>query len=200
MESSITYQTGTVKHEGNYRMRINNYIEGSRVNGPGFRFCIWVQGCERGCPGCFNQEACKMQGGIEMAVSEIFQIISRNKYDGISVSGGEPFYQRKDLELLLKTAKKQNLNTLVFTGFLYEELLKDCSSILRYCDYLIDGPYIRELPSHCKYAGSGNQRYLKLRDGLIESDLTFSTEDSSECEIIINSDGIVTTTGFFDIL
>ena len=100
----------------------------------------------------------------------------------------------------LKTAKEQKLNTLVFTGFLYEELLKDCSSILRYCDYLIDGPYIRELPSHCKYAGSGNQRYLKLRDGLIESDLTFSTEDSSECERIINSDGIVTTTGFFDIL
>ena len=181
-------------------MRINNYIEGSRVNGPGFRFCVWFQGCERGCPGCFNQEACKMQGGEDMTVSEIFRIINRNKYDGISVSGGEPFYQKEELELLLKTAKRQNLNTLVFTGFVYEELTKDCGSILEYCDYLIDGPYVRDLPSHCKYAGSGNQRFLRLKNGVIDADLTSSTDDFIECEIIINPDGMVTTTGFCDIL
>lgn len=181
-------------------MKINNYIEGSCVNGPGFRFCIWVQGCERGCPGCFNQEACKMQGGKDMTVNEIFQIINKNKYDGISVSGGEPFYQTEELELLLKTAKEQNLNTLVFTGFVYEELTVTCSSVLKYCDYLVDGPYVRELPSRCKYAGSGNQRFLKLKDGLIEADLTSATENSSDCEIIINSNGMITTTGFSGIL
>lgn len=140
-----------------------------------------------------------MKGGKEMDIVEMFRIINRKRYDGISVSGGEPFYQKGELKLLLKRAKEQELNTLVFTGFVYEELVKGCRSILRYCDYLVDGPYIQGLPSHCKYAGSGNQRYLKLRDGLIESDLTFSTENSSECEIIIDSEGVVTTTGFFDI-
>lgn len=141
-----------------------------------------------------------MQGGKEMSVSEIFRIVNRNKYDGISVSGGEPFYQKEELELLLKTAKRQNLNTLVFTGFVYEELARDCGSILKYCDYLIDGPYVRELPSHCKYAGSGNQRFLRLKNGAIDADLTYTTDSSVECEITISPDGMVTTTGFCDIM
>ena len=86
------------------------------------------------------------------------------------------------------------------TNILYEELTKDCGSILEYCDYLIDGPYVRDLPSHCKYAGSGNQRFLRLKNGVIDADLTSSTDDFIECEIIINPDGMVTTTGFCDIL
>ena len=32
-------------------------MEGTKVNGPGYRLGIWVQGCRRNCPGCFNREA-----------------------------------------------------------------------------------------------------------------------------------------------
>lgn len=180
-------------------MRINNYIEGTSVNGPGFRFCIWVQGCKRGCPGCFNKEACKMEGGNELSVSEILQLVKKNKYDGISVSGGEPFYQKDELEVLLKEIQKMHLNTLVFTGYTYEELKRNYNSVLQYCDYLIDGPYMKKIPSTCKYTGSGNQRFLQLKDGKIEKDLTLSMEYSVDGEIIINPDGTITATGFFDI-
>lgn len=38
-------------------MRIHSILEGTRVNGPGYRLGIWVQGCRRNCPGCFNREA-----------------------------------------------------------------------------------------------------------------------------------------------
>lgn len=180
-------------------MIINNIIEGTTVNGPGFRLGIWMQGCNRNCPGCFNKEACSPDGGYSISVDEILNYFSKQKYDGISVSGGEPFNQEKELSVLLQKTKELGLNTLVFTGFTYDELLSKKSTALFYCDYLIDGPYLKDCPSHCKYAGSGNQRFLKLKEGLIEEDLTNQTDDITECEFIINQDGSITTTGFLDI-
>lgn len=180
-------------------MIINNIIEGTTVNGPGFRLGIWMQGCTRNCPGCFNKEACTQDGGYSISVNEILKLLKKQKYEGISVSGGEPFYQEKELSELLMQTKKIGLSTLVFTGFTYQELVNKNYTALLYCDYLIDGPYLEKIPSHCKYAGSGNQRFLKLKNGLIEEDLTDKTENTSDCEIIINQDGSITTTGFIDI-
>ena len=191
--------TGKEMHQNNLKLLVNNIIEGTTVNGPGFRFGIWMQGCNRNCPGCFNKEACTPDGGYFISVDEIINKFSRQKYDGISVSGGEPFYQEEGLTVLLQQIKEAGADTLVFTGFTYDELVrKNCKSLL-YCDYLIDGPYIKDCPSHCKYTGSGNQRFLKLNEGIIQEDLTDKTEDITESEFIINQDGSITTTGFLNI-
>lgn len=178
-------------------MKINNIVEGTTVNGPGLRLGIWVQGCKRNCPGCFNADACKTTGGYEMSVDDILKLLDKNKYDGISVSGGEPFYQSEQLEELLKKTKSKGYTTLVFTGYLFDELKN--YKALKYCDYLIDGPYIKEIKSRCKFTGSGNQRVLKLKDGLIEEDITDLIENIDQSEIIINPDGTLITTGFLDI-
>ena len=70
-------------------MRIHSIVEGTKVNGPGYRLGIWVQGCRRNCPGCFNREACSVTGGREYPVQEILKFLHKQPYDGISVSGGE---------------------------------------------------------------------------------------------------------------
>lgn len=180
-------------------MRIYSYIEGTKVNGPGYRFCVWMQGCKRNCDGCFNIEACDMEGGYEIAVEELIGIIRRQKYDGVSVSGGEPFYQSFELEEFLRQARLEGLNTLVYTGYTYEELLPDNEAVLKFCDYIIDGPYRKNIPSVCKYAGSGNQRFLKLIDGKIVENMTEMNSDDPDCELIINPDGTILSTGIFDI-
>ncbi|PSN14309.1 hypothetical protein C7271_21790, partial [filamentous cyanobacterium CCP5] len=35
-------------------LNIMGYVDRSEVNGPGQRAVVWVQGCLRACPGCFN--------------------------------------------------------------------------------------------------------------------------------------------------
>jgi hypothetical protein len=58
---------------------------------------------------------------------------------------------------------------------------------------------MKDVPSKCKYTGSGNQRFLELKEGMIKEDLTLKTEDTTEGEIIINPEGTIITTGFFDL-
>ncbi|NEQ96912.1 MAG: radical SAM protein, partial [Cyanothece sp. SIO2G6] len=35
-------------------LNIMGYVDRSEVNGHGCRAVVWVQGCRRECPGCFN--------------------------------------------------------------------------------------------------------------------------------------------------
>lgn len=35
-------------------LNLMGYVDESEVNGPGCRAVVWVQGCLRECPGCFN--------------------------------------------------------------------------------------------------------------------------------------------------
>ena len=178
-------------------MKIHRIIEGTYVNGPGFRLGVWVQGCNRNCLGCFNKDACEATGGFYMSVMEILELLKNQIYDGISISGGEPFNQKSELKVLLKEVKKMGLGTLVFTGFTYEEICN--TEAIKYCDYLIDGPFIKEIPPVCKYTGSGNQRFLKLKNGKIAEDLTLQYKGVNETEIIIQEDGSVLITGFSEI-
>ena len=96
--------------------------------------------------------------------------------------------------MLLKGAKESGVNTLVFTGYTYEEIAG--SSAVYYCDFLIDGPYIREIESTCLYTGSGNQRFLRLNKGMITEDLTAQAGSGLNNEIIISPEGVITVTGF----
>ena len=66
----------------------------SIVDGPGFRYVLFVQGCPHRCPGCHNPESHDPEGGTEMTVSEIFgQIMENPHLRGVTFSGGEPFEQ-----------------------------------------------------------------------------------------------------------
>ena len=180
-------------------MRINEYIKSTEINGPGTRFCLWMQGCARGCEGCFNPEVCTFDGGFDMSIDDIVALIKESKNKRVSISGGEPFAQAQELYLLLRILKEERFNILVFSGFVYEELKLKYPHILKLIDYLIDGPYMKDVPARFKYAGSGNQRFLKLNNGEIEEDLSNLSEykcgNYLESEIII-SENSVKVTGF----
>jgi anaerobic ribonucleoside-triphosphate reductase activating protein len=180
-------------------MKIHSILDCSCANGPGSRFVVWVQGCSRHCEGCFNLDAQTFTGGIEMSCRRILAGVDKKKVSGLTVSGGEPFEQDKELAVLLRSAKKMGLSTLVYTGFTWEELSKKKSEALKLCDYLIDGAFEKGNPSLCRWAGSGNQRFLMLQDGHIGADMTCSEPFCETGEITIEENGTVVTTGFLNI-
>lgn len=179
-------------------MRINSVLEVSEANGPGKRGVVWVQGCARHCAGCFNKETQNPDKGKDVSIEEIFSRFDADILEGVTVSGGEPFDQPADLEKLLKKARQKGLNTLVYTGYSYEELADSMAQVLKLCDYIIDGPYIKDSPSKCRWAGSGNQRFLELENGKIKKDLTANEEYCQTAEIIIDESGNVIVTGFIE--
>ena len=46
-------------------MRYANIYKFDISNGPGIRVSLFVQGCDKHCPGCFNSETWDFKGGKE---------------------------------------------------------------------------------------------------------------------------------------
>ena len=92
-------------------MRIYGLVQDSIVDGPGFRFACFVQGCPHGCPGCHNPDSHAPQGGREMSLEEVERELLKNPLtDGLTLSGGEPFAQPEDCLALAKFAHAHGLN------------------------------------------------------------------------------------------
>jgi anaerobic ribonucleoside-triphosphate reductase activating protein len=139
--------------------------------GIGKRIGIWVQGCTLGCNGCINQTLWKSNGGAGINIPDIFNwlIQIQADYDGITVSGGEPFQQYPQLIAFLHLIKtKTRLSVHCFTGYYLDELygLFPDKLFLRYIDTLVDGRYIEEEHDDNNIRGSLNQTTYSIKDGI----------------------------------
>ena len=60
------------------QLRVFNIIKNTKVEGPGNRYCIWVQGCSRHCKGCQAVHTWSHSGGelyyVEDIIEDIFKI------------------------------------------------------------------------------------------------------------------------------
>lgn len=166
---------------------------GTRSLGPGLRYAIWTQGCPFNCPQCITPEGrpivpARLIDTVQLADD----IIAKRNITGITISGGEPFLQATSVAVLLKTVKafRPELDVIIFTGFLKENLLsEDAFSVLSMTDLLIDGLYIDELNDGVGLRGSSNQRLHFLTDRL----LPFQKElqlGKRQVEININNNNI----------
>ena len=160
----------------------------SIVDGPGLRFTVWTQGCLHHCKGCHNPQTWDMDAGIESDTDEVFEQIMKNPLlDGVTLSGGDPFYQAKAMAELARrvhSAEGCSLNVIAFTGFEYEELMAQGTAangyleLLRECDYLIDGRFILEQRSlDLKFRGSRNQRFIDVKRSLKEGRVVALTDE-----------------------
>lgn len=151
-------------------LRIAGTVRNSIVDGPGIRYVIFTQGCPHHCPGCHNPQTHDFGGGYEADPEEILaEIRSDPLISGVTLSGGEPFMQAEALLPIAEAVKAQGKHLMIYTGFLYEELLKRQEAdpavcrLLTLADVLVDGPFLQErrdltLP----YCGSDNQRVIDL--------------------------------------
>jgi len=156
-------------------LRIAGIVNDSIVDGPGLRLTIFVQGCKRNCYNCHNPQTHDLNGGKLIDIEEIIKMIDKNiLLDGVTFSGGEPFLQTIPLTIFAKKIKERNLNLIVYTGFKWEELIKDEQNIklLKYVDYLIDGEFINSLKSlELNFKGSSNQRVIDVQKSLYSNDI-----------------------------
>lgn len=154
------------------RIRILDILEETMADGPGLRTSIYCAGCAHHCPGCHNPQSWDFNGGYEMTVQQLLDIIKDDEFANVTFSGGDPFYQVEAFTELARRIKEETDKTIwCYTGFTYEEILADerLKQILPYIDTLVDGPFIAELRDpELHFRGSSNQRIIHLTEQNVE--------------------------------
>ena len=162
----------------------------SIVDGLGIRTVIWTQGCSHNFPGCHNPSTHSFKGGELVELSEVFERLENlTGQDGITLSGGDPFFQARECYAIAKKSHELELNVWAYTGFLFEDLLKgnkDVINLLEEIDVLIDGKFeISKKSLDLEFRGSANQRIIDVKKSLennqvITLDLNKKTQKKQE--------------------
>lgn len=145
-------------------MRVVDIIDGTTVDGPGFRTSIYFAGCSHCCTGCHNPYTWDFNTGYDISIDGILERINRNEMN-VTFSGGDPLYQIGDLVKLAARVKESGKTVWCYTGFLYEEIVDSnlLSPILNYIDVLVDGPFIQsQRNTDLIFKGSENQRLIDI--------------------------------------
>ncbi len=160
------------------------------VLGPGIRCVIWLQGCNFKCPGCLAPDSHNPDEGEEIDIDCLSEkIFLKKNIEGITISGGEPFFQYENLKMLISQIKKTRpeLSVIIYTGYIFEELLdmknNDINSILDNTDIIIDGKYIKELSFRDPWRGSSNQSIHFLTNRYSINDYKNSSANSLEFKV-----------------
>ena len=148
------------------RLYIMDIIDGTVVDGPGFRLSIYCAGCEHKCKGCHNPQSWEMANGKEMDVEEILQAVKDSPWN-VTFSGGDPFFQAEGFAELARRIKAETAKTIwCYTGYTLEALKEENDpwkmELLRNIDVLVDGPFVQELrDEQLRFRGSSNQRIIE---------------------------------------
>ena len=121
------------------KIRIAGITQDSIVDGKGLRFVVFTQGCPHHCPGCHNPETHPLWGGELIEVREVIEQMNENPLsDGLTLSGGEPFFQPYACAEIAKAAKDRGLSVWCYTGYRLDELntIHGADELLKYVDVL----------------------------------------------------------------
>ena len=150
------------------KLRISSLVNDSIVDGRGIRLAVFTQGCSHNCPGCHNPQTHDFAGGKEMDTDQIKKAMAQNPLvDGVTLTGGDPFFQAAPCAQIAKDAHALGLNVWTYTGFLLEELQESqdegVQALLQETDVLIDGPFLLEERSlELRFKARRNQRLIAI--------------------------------------
>ncbi len=148
------------------------------ANGVGVRVTLFVSGCTNRCEGCFQPETWDFNYGEPFTAEtegRILNLLAPSYINGLTLLGGDPFEpeNQRALTPFLRRVRALYPDKTVwaFTGFLYEDLLRDGShprcevtdEMLSLIDVLVDGPFVQRLKDiSLRFRGSSNQRLIDL--------------------------------------
>jgi anaerobic ribonucleoside-triphosphate reductase activating protein len=152
------------------KLYIAGVIKESIVDGPGYRYTVFAQGCPHHCEGCHNPQTHPFSGGREADLDAIAKEIGENVLlKGVTFSGGEPFCQAKPFTRLARLVHNAGKDVISYSGYTFEELLAGANEengwreLLENIDYLVDGKFIlAEKTLLLKFRGSRNQRIIDV--------------------------------------
>lgn len=184
-------------------VQFTRFQEHSYVAGPGRRCVLWVSGCHRRCPGCFQSHFFSFDAGRSVSIEALAaQIVSIEDVDGLSISGGEPFEQSEALsELCRQIRRRSKLTILAYTGYTLETLAKRKASdqaLLEQLDWLIDGEYRDDQRGPYLWRGSANQRLIPIGGASAELARASFTDGELDSVQITLDDSRVVIGGFPD--
>lgn len=154
--------------------KLDKSIIESLVDGEGVRLVLFTCGCPHKCEDCHNNKTWDIRNGVFEEIDKVAKYLnnklSKGRYSGITISGGDPIFQNNELYILLKILKNINpdINIWCYTGFTFEKIKE--LPVLKYIDVLVDGRFEKDkkYPKK-KYRGSYNQRVIRLEDSKIIS-------------------------------
>ncbi|MBC9720101.1 MAG: anaerobic ribonucleoside-triphosphate reductase activating protein [Turicibacter sp.] len=151
------------------------------ANGTGIRSTLFVSGCTHKCKGCFNQDYKHFRYGhpwTKEIEDKFIEHIKNPNVHGVTILGGEPMDQVRDTDLkdlVCRIKEETGQNIWIYSGYTFEEIMmhKKTKEILKYCDVLVDGPFIEEQKDlRLRFKGSKNQRIIDVQKTLSEGKVT----------------------------
>ncbi len=151
------------------------------ANGTGIRSTLFVSGCTHKCKGCFNQDYkhfCYGHPWTKEIEDKFIEHIKNPNVHGVTILGGEPMDQVRDndlKDLVCRIKEETGQNIWIYSGYTFEEIMmhKKTKEILKYCDILVDGPFIEEQKDlRLRFKGSKNQRIIDVQKTLSEGKVT----------------------------
>lgn len=157
-------------------LRLAGVIRESIVDGPGWRFVVFAQGCPHHCPSCQNPQTHDFVGGYDSKVGNLIAEMRKNPLlSGVTLSGGDPFAQAEPFAVLAAEVHKLGLNVITYTGWTYEQIIDGLDShagwreLLAETDVLVDGRFLlKEKSLAILFRGSRNQRTIDVKRSLVQ--------------------------------
>ncbi|MGL4832186.1 MAG: 4Fe-4S cluster-binding domain-containing protein [Propionibacteriaceae bacterium] len=151
-------------------MRIAGITTSSIVDGPGLRITVFCQGCELRCVGCHNPGTQPLDGGREIDVAEVVELINNERLaTGLTLSGGEPTLQAAACAKLAQAAKARGWDVWCYSGYTWPVLERratrepDLARLLELVDTVVAGPYVAaQRTLSLPWRGSSNQVLVQL--------------------------------------
>ncbi len=138
-------------------------------DGPGIRYVAFLQGCPFQCLYCANPDTMKPGKGENKTVDEVFNEAIRIKPyfsggGGVTISGGEPCCQAKNLIPLFKKLKDQGIHTALDTnGYIMSRHVEELLTLTDLV--LLDVKHI-DPSTHEIVTGRNNRKVLEFAEYL----------------------------------
>ena len=151
--------------------RVHSFESFALVDGPGVRFCVFLQGCNMRCQYCHNPETWNKEVGEEWTPEDLFKKVYRyknywGKDGGITVSGGESLLQLEFVTEFFEIAKEKGVHTAIDTSgnpFSMEpEYLEKFDKLMEVTDLFILDLKEMDDEKHKKLTGCTNQNIIAL--------------------------------------
>jgi anaerobic ribonucleoside-triphosphate reductase activating protein len=193
-------------------MLIHGFVAHSRVNGPGVRAVVYLQGCNLGCASCWNPATHSFTGlsrGAQDIAEQVAAAHRARVIDGVTFSGGEPMQQALDLMDLIRLLKRTQpeLSIGMYSGYTERELEtgrfwtrygiaqgtrhRVWEDIKQHLDFAVLGRFVAARPSKLPLRTSANQVLRFFSDRYREEHFK-----PLEFEVHIEAQGLVQITGF----